>query len=223
MRWQRLFGDLETQFDRETDLERRDELRDQLRRRLADMSLVDVLHRAGVSGEAVTIITTESRVHGSLRETGIDWIALNVHGDGVVIVRAEVLECVVDSASTLVDGCTSGDGESASGDDGLPGGRGVDASGGLASEAAPHRPSVVPLTFDQMLGRLARRRVPVSLHLSGRRVSGTLRAVGRDWVELHERRRTQSRASSAATPVSLVAMSGISAITLWIGDAPPRW
>jgi hypothetical protein len=77
MRWAALFADLEAQLEAEERLELAGEVADRTRRELARLRLADRL-RAGAGADVTVGFGPAGTLTGRLRQSGIDWLALDV-------------------------------------------------------------------------------------------------------------------------------------------------
>jgi hypothetical protein len=90
MRWDRLFGDLEAQFDAADGDALAAEIADRSRREVAAVTLLDRLRPA--VGTALELIVEGAGVlHGTLARVGPGWLLLDVEGQAEALVTAHAL------------------------------------------------------------------------------------------------------------------------------------
>jgi hypothetical protein len=94
LRWERLFADLEAEFDAAEESERAAEIADRVRQERGRLRLVDRL-RGSIGRELSIRVLGVGRVEGTVGSVGPDWVLLRLAGGGDRLIRlAAVLEIV---------------------------------------------------------------------------------------------------------------------------------
>lgn len=237
MRWQRLFEDLEAQFQRECDLEWADHQRDQRRRQVVQRDTASLLQLAVQAGVTIELFAASRWMTGTIVHVGSDWVALRGDRDpgrDVHIVALEWLGCIDGLDHTLMAGeCAETElraefvvnGEPA--DEGNVGGPPARTEGpmvGLVGPGSAMKPIArgTPigewarrLNLTALLGDLARRRVGVTMLVAGREMSGTIDVVGRDWCVLARHAPEERPRPKSVTGYSVISTGAIQIVTLW--------
>lgn len=216
MRWQRLFDDLEAQFQRETRLESVDEDNDQRRFELANRDTGWLLDEFAQSGVTVEVVMALRRVRGCILRIGVDWVAVrdeaSVNQDVHVIALTWIDAIEVASPASLPGDLFDTDFPRESHDESEP--------------RESYRPErrfrpgetrglIRRLTLRGLLGDLSRRRVPLTLLTRGLDTSGTISVVGGEWCVVSCHPRGASARRTSVTGHVVFAIEGLQMVTLW--------
>lgn len=93
MRWERLFADLEGQFEEAERLEREAEIADRTQREQALVRLADRL-RSAVGGTVEAYVPGAGTIVGEVSAVGADWLAIVSAGQGETLVPFAALHAV---------------------------------------------------------------------------------------------------------------------------------
>lgn len=202
MRWDQLFGDLTAQFNREHELEARDEMRDERRQRLRHIDLMGALHRLPDSSATLVVEWSSGRVSGVLESAGADWLSVRIDtsaGVSQFVLRSRCLRTLTGS---------------------LPRGRDDDSSQpwwGVVDDLSEFESAVSVASrvmFDALIADFSRRRKPCTIHAGTAEIHGTLDVVGEDWCVVSHHAPGRFRRDIAVVSQSVVLLSAIDAVTL---------
>lgn len=181
MRWQELFDDLEAQFEAATTAELAAEVADRTRRELGLLALTDRL-AASIGGHLVLTLAGAGNVRGRLRDTGPDWLLLELDG---------VQELLVPTAAVLgLTGLTARTRDSG---------------------AQDHVAKRLDLRWALRSVTRSRAAVSVVL-VDGSTVTGTLDRIGADHLDLAEHAPGELRRAAGVRQVRTVPLAALAAV-----------
>lgn len=187
VRWDRFFEDLEDQLDSEWEAERAALDTEAERLRLSRVALRErLVALAAGPGSLQTHVADGTMLTGPITQVGADWIAVTDAG-GLVLVP---LSAVV--------------------------GVGAPAEDLLASvrDAGPGAPLAQRMSFGFVLRDLVRRRIPATVQLSGRSLTGTIDRAGADHLDLALHEPGVPRRAQNVTGYRIVPFAAVVAVRL---------
>jgi hypothetical protein len=205
MRWEALFADLEATVEGVRLQEHEAEVAEQARAEYAAVRLIDRLRVRSGRSLACELVDGR-RLDGVVRETGADWLLLQV-APAEVLVPVRALTAVTRSA-------TDTSGVSGSAVRSVARSMTGSATGGAVS-VAPRAGLGESLGLSAVLRGLSVRRVPVRLALPGSRMlAGTIDRVGADHLELAVHDSQDPRRDSVVTGMRLVPFAAVLSVSL---------